>query len=337
MEQEPKIVANKQRHSVIIASAIIILIISGVAYWAFLMAMRAETNVRSAGLQSVVAAQLAKTIDAMEMSATNVFNEVEKHMDTPEAVIEALESEASLNPEVRGYFAAFEPYFFPQRGKWFEPYVHHTDSTKFEMTQVGSARHDYTQSEWYKHAKDIKMSFWSEPYYYYDGTSISGHYCTFVKPVFSEDGQLLCVCGADLTFEWLTKALQRIDEWCRQDQQVNKYRLMRDFEFFSIVVDRDGTCIVHPEGKNVSLSAPDVLEDIQMQKHGVREMEVAGVPSYVFYGPIDGIDWMAAIVVPKSDMMKPFIYVGLLLLVLALLGIVAICVISKRFVYAAQV
>ena len=51
------------------------------------------------------------------------------------------------------------------------------------MSQVGSARHDYTKSNWYVQAEKEMKSFWSEPYYYYDGTSISDHYCTFVQPI----------------------------------------------------------------------------------------------------------------------------------------------------------
>ena len=135
----------------------------------------------------------------MEMNAMNEFDEVEKHLDSPESVIAALESKTNLNPEVRGYFAAFEPNYFPQKGQWFEPYVHHTDSSDFEVSQVGSARHNYHKSAWYVRAKELNTSFWSEPYYYYDGTAMSGHYTTFVKPIFDSKGRLACVCGADMT------------------------------------------------------------------------------------------------------------------------------------------
>ena len=34
---------------------------------------------------------------------------------------------------------------------------------------------------------------------------MSGHYATYFKPVFDTKGRLACVCGADITFEWLTK------------------------------------------------------------------------------------------------------------------------------------
>ena len=132
------------------------------------------------------------------------------------------------------------------------------------------------------------------------------------------------------SFEWLTKALLRIDEECRDEQQINKFHLMRDFTFFSMVVDRDGSCIVHPEGKKTALTDPDVLKDLEQHKTGVIEMDVAGEPSLVFYGPIDGIDWSVAIVAPISDLSKPFRYMRWALLLLSILGIVAIGSICKR-------
>ena len=254
MKQTSITTANKQRLQLSLAVSIVILIAVGASYWVVNKALKAETNVRYSGLQSYVASELCRTIKGMELSAENVFNEVEKHLVSPDAVIEALESESNLNPDVRGYFAAFEPDYFKEKGRWFEPYVHHTDSTNFEMTQVGSARHDYTQSKWYIHAKDLKMPFWSKPYYYYDGTNISGHYCTYVKPVFDSTGKLACVCGADITFEWLSKELLNIDEKCRNVKQVNIFRLKRDFEFYSVVFDKDGTCLVHPQDKNVAIT-----------------------------------------------------------------------------------
>ena len=41
---------------------------------------------------NIAAERLAKTIKGMEMNAMNVFDEVEKHLETPETVVAALES-----------------------------------------------------------------------------------------------------------------------------------------------------------------------------------------------------------------------------------------------------
>lgn len=328
--------ANMQRIKVLLTASVVILIAVGASYWAVFKALNAETNVRYSGLQSYVASELCRTIKGMELSAENVFNEVEKHLVSPDAVIAALESESNLNPDVRGYFAAFEPEFFKEKGRWFEPYVHHSDSSKFEMTQVGSARHDYTQSKWYVRAKNLKMPFWSEPYYYYDGTNISGHYCTYVKPVFDSEGKLACVCGADITFEWLSKELLNIDDRSRNAKQVNIYRLKRNFDFYSVVFDKDGTCLVHPQDKNVVITDEVILGNLNSHVGGVVEMDICGVPSVVYYGPIEGLDWTVAVIASKSDLQKPFTYMSIILALIAVIGIVAVWFICRRIKYAEE-
>ena len=71
--------------------------------------VRAERNARYVGMMNVVAEKLSKTVRGVEMNAENVFDEVAKHLDSPQAVIEALGSKTSLNPDIIGYFAAFVP------------------------------------------------------------------------------------------------------------------------------------------------------------------------------------------------------------------------------------
>ena len=82
-------------------------------------ASRAERNARYVGMMNVVAEKLSKTVRGMELNAENVFDEVAKHLESPQAVIGALGNKASLNPDVIGYFAAFVPNYFPQEGRWF--------------------------------------------------------------------------------------------------------------------------------------------------------------------------------------------------------------------------
>ncbi len=279
--------------------ALIVMIVTLCAsVWKCRQAADAERYVRYVGIMNLASEKIAKTIQGMEMNAKNEFDEVEKHLDTPESVIAALESKASLNPQVRGYFAAFEPNFFPQKGQWFEPYVVHVDTSAFEVRMVGSARHNYHKSDWYIRAKQSNESFWSDPYYYYDGTDISGHYTTFVKPVYDSKGKLACVCGADMTFEWLSKELERIDKEIMGDVLLNKYKNSNE-DFYTVVINDDGSCIAHPEGKKVSLTSEQVVSSLAQKKSGVVDMTINGIPSTVYYGPIKHVDWSVAIVVEK--------------------------------------
>jgi hypothetical protein len=319
---------------VLLVVTAVIIVSLGMSFLAFSYVMRAETNVRYVGLQNIISEKMAKTIEVTETNAKNVFDEVEKHLDSPESVIAALQSKTSLAPDVRGYFAAFEPEYFKEKGKWFEPYVHHTDNSEFVLSMVGSARHDYTKSDWYVRAQKSKEGFWSDPYYYYDGTDMSGHYCTFVEPVFDATGRLACVCGADITFDWLTKELQRIDEQYQHHESLNKYVLMRNLGFFSVVVDHDGSCLIHPDNKKLPIKDKDMLQDLEQKKSGSQDMTVDGVPSTLYYGPIEGIDWALVVVVPRDDIQKPTLTMGFALFALAILGIMIVWIICRRIRYA---
>ena len=325
---------KRQSMYVLLVVTAVISVSLGMSFLAFSYVMRAETNVRYVGLQNIISEKMAKTIKGMETNAKNVFDEVGKHLDSPDAVIAALQSKTSLAPDVRGYFAAFEPEYFKEKGKWFEPYVHHTDNSEFVLSMVGSARHDYTKSGWYIRAQKSKEGFWSDPYYYYDGTDMSGHYCTFVEPVFDATGRLACVCGADITFDWLTKELQRIDEQYQHHESLNKYALMRNLNFFSVVVDHDGSCLIHPDNKKLTIKDKGMLQDLSQKKSGTWDMTVDGVPSTLYYGPIEGINWTLVVVTPKDDIQKPTLMMGLALLVLAILGIMIVWMICRQIRYA---
>ncbi len=329
MKQSFKVFVDKQTRNILLTVMAVMVIIAFVSFMICRHTLTAEAQIRYIGLKNLISEKIAKTIGAMEMSAENVFDEVGKHMDSPEAVVAALMSKTHLNPEVRGYFAAFEPEYFPQEGTWFEPYVHHQDSSEFEYTQVGSARHDYTKSDWYIRGKESSGSFWSDPYYYYDGTSMSGHYATFVKPIFDSTGRLACVCGADITFEWLTKELQKIDNDSRSDSLLNKGHLYDILNFYSVIIDKGGYCMIHPEGKSVSLTKEQVRTMSQM-KSGTMDLEVNGVPMTLYYSPIEHIDWTVAVVVAKQDIQRPLFLLGLGFLLVIVIGMIIVWLVCRR-------
>ncbi len=329
VNKKPK---NKKRQSwtLFLSVSVIILLLTGWSYWAFYQAMVAETHARYSGLQHVVAAQISKTVGGMELSATNMFNEVEKNLDSPQSATKALESESHLNPDVRGYFAAFAPFYFMEAGQWYEPYIHQNDSGEFVTSQLGPSGRDYTKSNWYMQAETTRQPFWCDPYYYYDGSSISGHYCTFVKPVYDASGNLACVCGADITFEWINKELHRIDEFCKKSHLFGQYRLMRDLDFFSVILYKDGTCIAYPSEKHIGITDTLLINSLANRETGVTEILVDGEPSTLYYGPIESVDWTAAIVTPTSDLQKPFLYMALLTIFLAIIALTVAWMICKR-------
>lgn len=316
--------------SIMLETLAVFIVASGISYWIYYQTVKSASHTHYVGIMNVAAEKIGNTVSSMEMNAMNEFDEVEKHLDTPASVIAALESKTSLNPEVRGYFAAFEPNYFPSEGQWFEPYVHHVDDNDFEVRQVGSASHNYHKSEWYIRAKDTKESFWSDPYYYFDGTSISGHYTTFVKPIYDKTGNLACVCGADMTFEWLSKEVQQIDDESRNNDLLNFFLLNDGGEYYTVVLNNDGSSIASPEGKPVKLTEDQVGQSLELRKSGMVETKINGKHSTVYYTPIERVNWSVAVVVTDQGIAKPMIKFGIILLLITILGMIVVWLACRR-------
>ena len=322
---------GKVRKTILLIVASVLLLMLVVSFLICHYAIMKQAHVGYMGIMNVASEKISKTVGGMEMNAMNVFDEVGKHMDSPESVIEALKSKTSLNMDVKGYFAAFVPNYFPQKGQWFEPYVHRTDSRGgFTVRDVGSASHDYTKSDWYIQALDAKGSFWSDPYFYYDGTGISGRYCTFVKPVFDASGRLACVCGADMTFEWLTNELKRMDDATRRSDMLSKFRMFAGLDFYTVLLDKDGNCIAYPLGRSAPLKDEEVLRNLAAKKSGSIDVTVNGVPSTAYYAPMEHIGWSVAVIVPDHVVWKPLLIVGAILLGVAGFGLLVVWLALRR-------
>ena len=322
---------GKVRKTILLIVATVLLLMLVVSFLICHYSIMKQAHVGYMGIMNVASEKISKTVGGMEMNAMNVFDEVGKHMDSPESVIAALKSKTSLNPDVKGYFAAFVPNYFPQKGQWFEPYVHRTDSRGgFTVRDVGSASHDYTKSDWYIQALDAKGSFWSDPYFYYDGTGISGRYCTFVKPVFDASGRLACVCGADMTFEWLTNELKRMDDATRRSDMLSKFRMFAGLDFYTVLLDKDGNCIAYPLGRSAPLKDEEVLRNLAEKKSGSIDVTVNGVPSTAYYAPMEHIGWSVAVIVPDHVVWKPLLIVGAILLGVAVFGLLVVWLALRR-------
>ena len=145
-----------------------------------------------------------------------------------------------------------------------------------------------------------KESFWSEPYYYQDDLNVtSGNYMTFATPIFDAQGRLACVCGADMTQEWMIDKLRQIEDEVRNDELLNNYRLPGNDDFFIVILNDDGTSFAHCDGSIVTINDEAFIANLKNQHRGVTELEVNGVPSRVYYTPLKRTHWSVAIVVEK--------------------------------------
>lgn len=330
MEENTIKISHKPTRYIFLTVLAMFAIIVSVSFVICYQVVMAEANARYVGIRNVSSEKVAKIIRGVEQNAQNIFDEVRRHLHSSEEVIAALESDADLNMDARGYFAAFELNYYPERGTWFEPYIYQPDVTGFEYKQVGSARHNYIRSPWYIRAKKTNKSFWSDPYFYYDGTSMSGQYSTYIKPIYDDNGQLACVCGADIKFDWLAKELAWVDEASKNNNLLNNIPLLKSLDYYSVILDNEGSCLANPEDKALIIGDRDILKDMAQKRSGIADLNVNGIACKVFYGPIEFVDWTLAVIVPVQDIWQPLFLVGGILLLLTVIGLLIVWLVCRR-------
>ena len=290
-------------------------------------AIKAETEGRYQGMMDVVNEKLGKILFHEELCARNVFDEVWDHLDSPESVMRTIEREIQLNNYTQGYYVAFEPGYFPEYPMWFEPYMNIHEN---RARNIGSYSHDYFKSSWYIRAKKENKSFWTDPYP--DDVGGLDNVCSFCMPLYDSRGRLAGVCGSDMSLKWLMSQLKDITAVSHNYGLLN-FDFLQKNAFYSFILTSDGMYISHADENRIMkdnvrthVGAEDSLavEDMLRLKHGQAQMTIDGVRSVVYYAPLESVNWVMGIVVPRTTMWIPALMMISLLLIIMIIGLVVI-------------
>ena len=344
MKQKYQSFANRLTKKVLVTVLLIMLFTLTMTFIAAYRGMRGEIRGRYLSLMNVVAEKIHLEVKTMEIEAMNVSDEVEHHLSSPESVMAALEKELRLNNFATGYFAAFEPDYFPEKGKWFEPYVYKQNDGSYRSDQVGSERHDYLNSDWYIRAMKEEKGFWTSPYIYRDETGYGGVFCTFVIPIRNETGRLIGVCGADLLLDNLMKDMRKIDDVSRTEGMQNIDERYSHLDFYSFIINDEGTYIAHPDKKRVlkenimshlgkdflTVDNKRIASDMMQMKSGIETIMIDSLFADIYFTPVESTNWVMAIVVPKRALVQPILLLLFGLLSATGLGQILVWIICRR-------
>ncbi len=286
-------------------AAIILIAALGYMFNVSRQAIRKEAVERATNQLENTVLRVNNILDHVEVATNNTAWLINRHLDSPDLMFEYSRRILENNPDLNGCSIAFEPYFFPERGRYFSAYSYNDDGV-IETTQEGNEHYEYFYLDWYQLCKLLDRPVWTEPFVDYNPDDIYSKdmIASYCKPLKDKDDKYIGTLSVDLSLSWLSNTISAVKPY------PNSY---------SIMIGQGGTYFVHPDSTKLvyqtifteSMEHPDTAmvnlgHAMQRGEAGMRQLKVNGEDCYVFYKPLSTTGWSVAIVCPESDIFGGF-------------------------------
>lgn len=265
------------------------------------------------------------TLHEVEVAADNMKWQVEQQIDTPDSMFIYSRTILEHNPNLYGCSVAFDPYFYPEKGKYFSAYSCQKGDT-IETEQEGDDLYEYYCMDWYLIPYLLDSPYWVEPFreFYTSGIQVDEVITSYCQPIHNRAGKTVGVLSVDLSLEWFSNTITGAKPF------PNSY---------SVVLGKGGTFIVHPDSTKLfyqtiftpTLEQPDtVLTNLGYAmlhgESGYKVLNRDGQQLYVFYKPFRRTGWSVAIVCPEDDIFEPYKGLQRSLMLIATVGLLLLFV-----------
>lgn len=315
-------------HVIGIMSFFNVLIIGAILVFVFRVSL-VNSNMRGQYVVDGIEGKIESTLWAVHVGAANSRDEIERNLESPEQVFDALEHEITVN-QFMGCFAAFEPDYFKGQGRWFEAYLYHADSTRLERQQIGSPNHDYFNGPWYKKglSRDRQgMGYLTVPYF--DNSVDSAMYCSYVLPIVDHLDRKVGVYGVDLDYLWLNEVFVEVEKMVKREflDSDEKLQDRNGNIYFSIqIIDDKDNRILGFDSLDISILKAE-QKDV-FGKLGMKDLK--GTPYYVNFKSIPYTDWTVAVIQHRDLVFAWGRILGIIILLCMSIGCIVIFLFTRR-------
>jgi len=293
-----------------------------------LMGEEASNSARHT-LKSTIS-EIETIMTGVQTAVNNMSWVVKEHLDDPDYMFDITQQIVQNNPNIIGCAVAFEPSFYPKKGKYFAPYSYIDEGSGTSGTfQMGSDDYDYFAMDWYQTCQLMGEEQWCEPYF--DDGGGDQMMITYSMPIFDESGNVIAVLTADISLNVLTDRVVSIPTY--EDS-------------YTFIISRSGSFISHPQkdlilNKTIFAFARDnrnkALEEMgeRMVKleEGQGKIRIEGLKSsIVFYAPIMN-GWSVGLACPYVDIFEKTNRAMLIFFIVSILGLVVLFLVDRRMIY----
>jgi len=311
---------------VLLLATIFIAITLGMFYYYAREGVKEEVELRAQSELLETSLKVDGVFGSVEVALENVAWAIEDKIYDTEKIYDFLETPVVMNKYITGIGVGYVANFFPEKGRWFEPYVSIDSLGTVSRLQLGSAKHDYLSQQWFKDPLKADTARWSEPYFDEDGAK--GLVVSYAIPLHDKSGKAVGVIIADVSLDWLSHF-------------INGYHL--DSE--NLIVSNTGKIIACPEESLVmkhnivDLGKRSKDTAIMALNHRLMTGETGeatvknkeGDLVYVYYSPVNKrAKWSMAVIHKDYEMFKKLHNLSWKLGLFLLAGLITLLLILMR-------
>ena len=278
-------------------------------------------------LQQTVEQLVSREMNAIYLCIRNKLAKVEvtldnmawvayENLDYPDDFFVTTRRLVKNNPDFLSSGVAFTPYFYKNKGKWFEPFSVRREDGTIEVMQLGSAEHDYTKMDFFTIPLERKKSYWTKPYV--DNEGAHTMVTTYSVPVYLPSGEYVAVVAADLDANWMNEILEEAKTY----KSTRRYLISGQYELLS----GNDSPLVDEAIQRIKEDDSDHDEDGYITMKDER-----GEKIHVFYHAVGGkTDWILINILDDSEIFGKLRSIRLLLILLVGAGLLALGLIIYR-------
>ena len=309
---------------IVITAALLLELLSGVQYYYTHRLMEVELE-KYAEMELTTKAIITKRIvEASERTLKSHIMEVKNNLATPDSLFNILAQIAKYSPNMRGCGISFNPGYYKDKGRLFEPYALRTD-TGVVCLQVAGDEFDYTKDGFYKDIQEKKANSWVGPY---DDIYLEMRLVSYAVPIYEFTGDTVAVLGVDLDTESLGDTLN--------------YRHIYPSSF-DLLLTEEGELIAGPadstlrtEVEFVTSLVNDSTAERRLSSNGrskIIDFDTRDRDGSVFVTNMRGIPhWQIAVVCYDDEVYGSLLELRYHLLLLSLLAFGILVYLVRRFV-----
>lgn len=194
--------------AIVVLAAVLLVVVSAIQYYHTRDVLERNLEEQVLIMLRSSAMRLDGNLNATVSQASNQIWHAQQRLDNPEYMERLVTNLVKNgNGRVRGAAVAFRANYYPQKGRWYEPYAQ-WNGGNVSLDQIGSEQHDYFQMEFYKAAITGDTLKWSTPYM--DEVGAGSEVVTYSQPLRDASGEPVAVLGIDITTGWIDESLSQI-------------------------------------------------------------------------------------------------------------------------------